>query len=214
MSYLKTFINAVLAGIMISIGGTVYLACENKIAGSLLFAVGLVTICVYQMSLFTGKIGYIFQNKPVYVLECLVIWIGNLLGTLLCGLLVAYAKPELSQAASALVDKKLTQSAPATIILGLFCGMLMYVAVDNFRTSEHQIGKYIGVFVCVSVFIIAGFEHSIADMYYFSAAQGAPILSARGILYIAFVSLGNLLGSWVIPNFKILGERLAAKSNR
>ncbi len=208
MTYIKTFLNAILAGIMIGIGGTVYLACENKIAGAFLFAVGLMAICVYQMALFTGKIGYIFQNKPSYSLDCLVVWISNICGTLLAGLAVAYIKPELSQAAGVLVEKKLQQAPFATIILGVFCGILMYVAVDNFRSNKHEIAKYLGIFICVPVFILAGFEHSIADMYYFAVAPNCQLISPRGILYIVYVSVGNLIGAWIVPNLKILGDKL------
>lgn len=208
MTYIKSFINAILAGIMIGIGGTVYLACENKIAGAFLFAVGLMAICVYQMALFTGKIGYIFQNKPSYSLDCLVVWIGNICGTLLSGLTVACIKPELSQAAGALVEKKLLQTPFATIMLGVFCGILMYIAVDNFRNNKHEFAKYLGIFICVPVFILAGFEHSIADMYYFALAPNCQLLSPRGILYIVYVSAGNLIGSWIVPNLKILGDKL------
>lgn len=208
MSYIKTLINAILAGIMIGIGGTVYLACENKIAGAFLFAVGLMAICVYQMSLFTGKIGYIFQNKPSYSLNCLVVWLGNICGTLLSGLAVAYIKPELSQTAGALVEKKLQQDPFATIILGIFCGILMYIAVDNFRTNKHEFAKYLGIFICVPVFILAGFEHSIADMYYFALTPDCRLLSLNGILYILYVSIGNLIGSWIVPNLKLIGDKL------
>lgn len=208
MTFLKSFINAVLAGIMISIGGTVYLSCDNKIAGAIMFAVGLMAICIYQMSLFTGKIGYILQNKPSYSLECLVIWIGNLCGTLLCGAVVSLSKPGLSQTAAELVNKKLSQFPGATVILGVFCGILMYVAVDNFRTNKYEFARYLGIFICVPVFILSGFEHSIADMYYFAAADGCPLLSVSGILYIIYVSVGNLIGSLIIPNLKLLGEKL------
>jgi formate/nitrite transporter FocA (FNT family) len=58
------------------------------------------------------------------------------------------------------------------------------------------------------VFILAGFEHSVADMFYFAVAEGIPLLSAKGFLYIIYVSIGNLLGSWIIPNLKLLGEKL------
>ena len=46
-----TFFKAVLAGLMIGTGGTVYLSCANKTVGAVLFAVGLFTICVYGMNL-------------------------------------------------------------------------------------------------------------------------------------------------------------------
>ncbi len=208
MSYIKTFLNAFLAGIMIGIGATVYLACENKIAGAFLFAVGCLVICVYQMALFTGKIGYIFQNTPAYSIDCLVVWIGNICGSLLSGLAIAYTKPELSQAAGILVEQKLRQAPFTTIILGAFCGILMYVAVDNFRTNKHEIAKYLGIFICIPVFILSGFEHSVADMYYFAVAPNCPLISPIGILYIVYVSVGNLIGSWIVPNLKLLGDKL------
>lgn len=211
LAHIKTLINAILAGVCISIGGTVFVASDVKIVGALLFCVGLMTICVYQMALFTGKVGYILQNKPIYLVECLITWAGNLLGTVLCGWLVGMAKPELAQKATAIFDAKIAQTPLQSIILGFFCGILMYIAVDNFRTNSHTVAKYIGIFVCVPAFIMAGFEHSIADMYYFALAEGMPMLSLRGVVYILYVSLGNILGGLLIPNLKLLGEKVIKK---
>ena len=56
--HVKTFLDAFLAGIVIGIGGVVYLGVENRIAGSLLFTVGLYAIVLNQFALYTGKIGY------------------------------------------------------------------------------------------------------------------------------------------------------------
>ena len=60
---LKEFCSAVLAGMAISLGGIVFLSVENKVIGSLLFAVGLLTILAFKLNLFTGKAPYICQNK-------------------------------------------------------------------------------------------------------------------------------------------------------
>lgn len=53
-------------------------------------------------------------------------------------------------------------------ILGIFCNLLIFVAVDGFKENPHEIGKYLSLFFGVSVFIICGFEHCVADMFYFS----------------------------------------------
>ena len=84
--YLHAFVLAVLAGIAIGIGGTVYLSMDNKTAGALMFTVGLYTICIHRLNLYTGKVGYAVNQPAAYLLDLLVIWAGNLAGTGLAAL--------------------------------------------------------------------------------------------------------------------------------
>ena len=65
---LKILVKAILAGVMISIGGTIYLALDNKMLGAFLFSIGLFSICAYGFNLYTGKIGYVIDNKPKYLI--------------------------------------------------------------------------------------------------------------------------------------------------
>ena len=65
---LDYFIKGTYAGILIGIGGTVYLSVQNNVAGSFLFSIGLLTICMYQMNLYTGKVGYVLVNKISYLI--------------------------------------------------------------------------------------------------------------------------------------------------
>ena len=84
----RQFVSAVLAGMMIGMGGTVYLSQSNPVVGSFLFAVGLFTVVVFQLHLFTGKIGYLpFQNLA-YLAELLITWLGNLVGTFITATMV------------------------------------------------------------------------------------------------------------------------------
>jgi len=48
---------------MIGVGAVIYLSLENKVIGALLFSVGLLSICCLGLNLFTGKIGYVVENK-------------------------------------------------------------------------------------------------------------------------------------------------------
>ena len=59
---IEILIKSILAGIMIGIGGTIYLSLDNKIVGSILFAIGLFIIVVYSFNLYTGKMGYLINN--------------------------------------------------------------------------------------------------------------------------------------------------------
>ena len=69
MERVRQFFSAILAGMLIGMGGTVFLSQSNPVVGSFLFAIGLFTIVVFQLHLFTGKVGYTPFNKPVYLIE-------------------------------------------------------------------------------------------------------------------------------------------------
>lgn len=200
MKFVKNLFSAVLAGIMISFGGAVYLACvavEKAQLGAIMFSLGLSVILIMGFLLFTGKTAYLLENKPSYISYLLTIWLGNILGCMLMGTLVMLAKSNLAETAKAICEAKLTQSWWQTIILGALCGILVYIAVDYFRSDKDKksLPKYILVFTCVPAFILCGFEHSVADMFYFAASSAYSLYSVKGIVYILLVSLGNLIGA-------------------
>jgi len=75
---------------------------------------------------------------------------------------------------------------------------MMYIAVNNFKHAKDLISKYIGIFMCVMVFILCGFEHCVANMFYFSLAN---VWNADVFLYLIIMVLGNSLGSIVIAMY-------------
>lgn len=190
---LSTFISGISAGVLIAIGGTVFLSCDSRYAGALLFAVALLCICWKGYYLFTGKIGYVTEDHSAEnVLRLVVGLAANLLTTLLLGLLLRYALPNIGLTAEGLCAAKLQQSFLQTLIRASFCGILMYLAVSVYREQK----TVLGIVFCIPVFILSGFEHSIADMFYFGAA-GKMSFSVIG--FIAAVVLGNTLGSVLLP---------------
>ena len=88
MERARQLVSAIIAGMLIGMGGTVYLSQTNPVIGSFLFAIGLYTIVAFQLHLFTGKIGYTPFQQPVYIIELVITWVGNLLGTGLTALMV------------------------------------------------------------------------------------------------------------------------------
>lgn len=207
MKHIKNLFSAVLAGIMISFGGAVFLACvaaENNALGAVLFSLGLSVILIWGLLLFTGKTAYLLENKPSYIPYLLIIWVGNILGCMLMGLLVNVARPALADTAAALCETKLTQSPLQTLILGALCGILVYIAVDFFRSDDDKkaLPKYLLVFTCVPAFILCGFEHSVADMFYFAASSTHALYTWQGFVYILLVSAGNLLGAVIFHTCK------------
>ena len=194
--YLNYLIRGIFAGLMIGIGGTIYLSLDNKIIGSFLFSIGLLMICMYNMNLYTGKIGYIVVNKKSYLIELLLTLIGNFIGTYILALAMLNSRfNSISDKAKVICDMKLNDNLLSILILSCLCGILMYIAVNNYKKHSTSIGKYMGIFMCVMVFILSGFEHSVANMFYFSVAG---MLSWNTLLYIFVMVMGNSIGAILI----------------
>lgn len=195
---IEILIKSILAGIMIGIGGTIYLSLDDKIVGSILFAIGLFIIVVYSFNLYTGKIGYLINNfNKKYIRELIITLIGNFIGTLFVGFILKYTRiyTMISEKAKTLADIKLNDTLISILILSFFCGILMYLAVNTYKEVK-DIGKYLAVFLGVIVFILCGFEHCIANMYYFSVSS---TWSLNKLLYLLVMILGNSLGGILIP---------------
>ena len=189
----KILLRSILAGVMISIGGTIYLALENKMLGAFLFSIGLFAICTNGFNLYTGKIGYVIDNKPKYLVELLITLIGNLIGTVACGYLLFLSRigDKLRLTAATICEIKLNDNLLSIFILAIFCGIIMYLAVDLYK-KLNDFGKYMGIFMGITVFILAGFEHCVANMFYFSMAN---MWEWKTVYYVLVMIAGNSVGS-------------------
>ena len=198
MARIKVFLSAVLAGVCIAIGGTAYLSLDDKVVGALFFTVGLFTICIFGLHLFTGKVCYVFQNSPSYALDLILIWLGNLGGTFAAAWLERQTRAGylLSEKAKAICRIKLTDELLSIFILAVFCNIMIYIAVEGFNRAPHDLGRYVALFVGVAVFILCGFEHCVANMYYFSLAG---VWSGKTLLYLLVMTAGNAVGGVIFP---------------
>ena len=198
---LRKVTSGVAAGILVSIGGAVFLSCDNRYVGAVLFSVALLCICLKGYSLFTGRVGYIPEQHDRETVSALFLGLlGNFIGTLICGLLARFAVPAIGTAAETACAARLTQAPLQTLVRGLFCGMLMYLAVSTYREKNTPLG----ILFCIPVFILCGFEHSIADMFYFTASG---IVSLRAFAFIWIVILGNALGGMLLPVIAPTGKK-------
>ncbi len=195
---IKNLILSIYSGLCIGLGGTAYLSCDNKILGSFLFGLGLFTILNFGFNLFTGKVGYFVNNKPSYWGFLGIVWLGNFIGTFLFARMIALTRygAALQAKANALCLVKDGDSIVSLLVLGIFCGMLMFIAADGYKNIENQVGKVVVVFLPVMVFILSGFEHCIADMFYFSLAGDFSALMLKSLIVI---TVGNSIGGGLIP---------------
>ncbi len=210
---LREFLLSVLAGMSISFGCIAFLASNSKIAGALFFVVGLFIILNLNFSLYTGKVCYVLDNKPKYIARILLIWFGNVIGTIFMALMVnATRLSGLLETATAIVDTKLNDSLLSLFFLGIFCNILIFVAVYGYKKFDNILAKMVALFFGVSVFVLCGFEHCIADAFYF-AFVGA--YTWKTLLCLIVITLGNTVGGMLFPAMtKLIDFLQNKKSNK
>ena len=202
MNRFQILVSGIMAGICIALGGCAFLSLENKVLGALFFVVGLFTICTFGFHLFTGKVAYVFENDRDFAIDLIPIWVGNFIGCLLvAGLLSMTRVSGITEKAQGMVDIKLNDNLISIFILAIFCNLLIFIAVDGFKNNPHELGKYLSLTFGVMVFILCGFEHCVANMFYISMAH---MWSGRAFLFILVNTAGNAVGGWVIPAVRML----------
>ena len=193
MKILQGLLSAIAAGFCIGLGGAVFLLQSEKLVGALLFCVGLYTICEMQFHLFTGRVCYALEQPLWSWSRFPLIWIGNWLGAGLAASLLGLTRvgPAARQAALVLVAGKNGDTLLSLFILGFFCNIFVFIAVAGYKTFPLALGKYLAIFVGITVFIMSGYEHSVADMfYYFMAGQ----MDQEALVRLLVITGGNICG--------------------
>ena len=195
----KEFVSGTIAGILIAIGGTVFLSCHDKIVGSFLFSIALLCICLEDFSLYTGKICYLPESTNTDGVKVLPICLlSNVVSTFLCALLLKFTHVSLNKAANLLCVAKLDKSISQVFLDAFFCGILIHLAVDIYKNKNSLVGILVGI----PVFILCGFEHCIADVFYFSLCDFTIFI--RSVVFLFVTVFGNSLGGIFIPLTKKL----------
>ena len=186
------------AGLMISLGSAVFLSSENRYVGCLLFCIALYCICVKGYYLYTGRVCGLVDDlsKDNFSLVFLSL-LGNLAGTVTPALLLRAAIPAIGEKAASLCQGKLDgQELWQTFVRAVFCGIIVYLAVSIFKEENRS---PVAIFVGIPAFILSGYEHSIADMFYFGASG---IVSVDAFVFIVTVIAGNSVGGILLPLFR------------
>ena len=204
----KTVLFAIYAGMAIGFGGLLnilanhWLAgspCAARIVGSLLFPIGLTMVCFFSFNLFTGKIGYVLDNGKDYLGFLGLVYLGNIIGSLILGgfCLVTFRDTEIFNTALKVSNGKLVPFEFLPIVKcfagAVLCGVLVYVAILCYKTFKQVWLKVLGIFLAIGLFVFLKFDHCIANMFYFSFSWSW----GNGLAYlnIAIVTLGNSLGA-------------------
>lgn len=179
---------SILGGVAIGLGCCAYVSIDNKYLGAFLFSIGLLTICSRQWGLLTGK--FCGDNKP---LEWFITWIMNFIGIAMTALIYRFSVADWSKVTD-IATNKLNKNICAIICSAILCEFCIYVAVIGYRKIESEIGKNLSIILGVMVFILCGFEHCIADMFY---VMFVPF-SLNSIGFICLVTVANCAGALLL----------------
>ena len=196
--------SSILAGIAISLGAIVNLVVGPPL-GPFLFAVGLFMVIALKLDLFTGRAG-LLATKEFKPLNLLVVWVGNFIGCFMSGVIVLFTFPEATMekvvsGATKIMTMRLNSPWYTLVVLGIMCGILMYMAVQGSARAEMSYKPFVAMLPVV-VFIFSGYAHCVADMFYYSAAQ----MYTQAALPVLFVTAGNVIGCNIPPLLKREGS--------
>lgn len=181
-----------------------------KLLGAFTFSTALILIVLLGGELFTGAnfvMGVSLYENKVSFPGALRIWlfcyIGNFIGIFLLALLVvgSGASGEMLSAYLTLtVPAKLSGSWYALLLKGVLCNFLVCVGVFAGFKLKSETGKCIAIIAVITTFVLAGFEHSVANMATFSLyALLVPGADFSGIAWnMIWVTLGNMIGGAVL----------------
>ena len=194
----KLVILAILAGIFVALGAiastTVAVAVKpaslGKFLGAVVFPGGLTMVLIAGSELFTGNCLLIIPllEKAITakkVVKSLVLtYIGNFIGSILLAAAVVFSHQislfdnGVAVSVISTATTKCSISFGDALIKGILCNFLVCIAVWISFTAKDIVGKIIGVFFPVLIFVLCGFEHSVANMYYLFAGLFAKLVPA------------------------------------
>ena len=176
---------------MIGIGCTVFLEYGQFNRGVIFIRIRTFYDYQFGIEFVTGKIGYICKENCA---ETLITLVGNGIGVNIMAFLMKQTRVgvRLVEKAGPIVETKLSDTYISLFLLAVCCGMLMYIAVATFKKQPNILGT-IAVFLCVSVFILAGFEHCIANMFYFGLVSTPTKYAVPLLIMILGNSTGGIL---------------------
>lgn len=213
MKWYKSLILAILAGAFIAFGGAVSTAAATGLSGGvaslvkgLVFPVGLILVVICGAELFTGNCLLIspLVARDIKLSSTLkswgIVYLGNLLGSIFIATLVIYSHVQNEAVATscvAVAAAKSNMTFADALLRGVLCNMLVCLAVWGAMASKSVPGKIMALYMPVLTFVICGFEHSVANMYFLSAGlmgAGEYAIAANGL------NIGNALVNCLLPS--------------
>ena len=177
---------SIFAGLLIGIGGLVYLRVGG-VAGAVLFAFGLLSVVMCGAQLFTGKSGFLpYRDFPKLVAMIAL----NAVGCAIAALIASYSSSEALVAnLNTIIDARLAASWHKILVTSVGTGMIMTLAVYGARQKH-----YLPLLFGVPVFILCGLPHCVADAFYYAAAAFYGEFEWSLLIAWLWAIVGNYIG--------------------
>jgi formate/nitrite transporter len=211
----------------------------QPLVGALIFPVGLVMIVILGLELVTGS----FALLPLPYLEGRAslgsvianwswVFLGNLLGSMAYGILLAVALTNFWHAEPTGVAARIVATAEAktvayaalgaagmvtAFVKAMLCNWLVCLGVVMAMTSTSTIGKLVGAWLPISVFFAQGFEHTVVNMFIIPTGMlmGAKVTVADWWLWNQIpVTLGNLVGGFTFTGLALYATYKPARAQQ
>ena len=197
----KMLLLGLLAGMFIALAGvgasiasvSIQTASLAKLVGALVFPTGLAMVLIAGSELFTGNcllVIPVLQKEAKFsgmIKNWFFVYIGNFIGGVLVAALTVYSGTFSlfgGSAAAGVMNtaiSKVGMTFSDALIRGVLCNFLVCIAVWMAFAAKDVVGKVAGLYLPIMLFVLSGYEHSIANMYYIPAglfAKGYSVYSA------------------------------------
>lgn len=190
------------AGVAASIGG----ALGGKLASATIFPIGLTMVLLAGSELFTGNCLFLMPllrrniTAGHMLRNWVAVYLGNLLGSVAVAFLVVQcgALDGIAEAAVAAAVTKAALPFGVALLRGVLCNFLVCLAVWMAFCAQSAGGKVVSLFGPIFLFVLCGFEHSVANMYYIPAgiflAENGEVTWLSLWQNLLPVTLGNMVG--------------------
>lgn len=213
---------SVFAGLFIAFGAAVTSTATHSLAdvstarivNGLLFPFGLCMVILLGAELFTGNILICISvlNRDTSIFKMLrnwsVVYLGNFVGSVLLAAAGAwFGQLDYSSGGLALYTMKIAEAKSGmlfgnALVMGVLCNILVCCGVLCSLSAKDTTGRILGAYIPVAFFVICGFEHSVANMYYVPAGIFAAQIPRYAELAMeAGINISGLTwGSFILNN--------------
>lgn len=221
----RLFLLGIFAGALIALGAITSSTAAHTMDGTgmvrfvsgIVFPIGLMMVILLGTELFTGNALMVTAviAKKITVGQLLrnwvIVYIGNFVGALTMAALMAFfGQLDIGGGTLAVYTAKVAATKDSlpwinAFVLGIFCNFMVCIAVYLGNTAQDTAGKIWGIFFPIFGFVIAGFEHCVANMYYIPAGIFAAMnpaytdLLANAGINTAVLNFGTFITANLIP---------------
>lgn len=186
------------AGMLIGIGCCAYLSLGCGLEGAAVFSLGLMGILANGLQLYTGSCGYVVYKDGWSVWELIGMFLLNAVSVMGVAMTYAYIGGDVEAANTIALSNCPGSFAEygGFALRSVMCGMMMHLAAATYRTESSGAVKAVVVVLCVVTFLSCGFEHSVANVFYYVIGVWHGTAKLWACLAASLVAVvGNCMGA-------------------